>query len=642
MASDPGRPPRAAWLDLRRWLASDGVLWRSPAALASLVAVALARLLALPRSPGEWDELLFVRGVESFQPLAHRPHPPGYPLLIGLGKEAAWLFGDPFRGLVWLSVVASLVGHAALVSALSGPPDERGARAASAVHGAVAGALLFSLSPSMLVHGAMALSDAPALCFVALALAFSVGLTSRPSTVCAALCGGSAAAAVGCRPQLAVAVVPMLVVALWLVGSRGQRQEPRALRRALFGAGLAGFAAVTLAWLVPLVRACGGLEGLLSLLRRQAGLVAAHDAALARAHGTAVDLLVRFVLDPWGPRWASVAVLGLAMVGGYAVARGRLSWMAPLLLFGMTDLAFALAVMNPDEGPRYALPAMMAVAALAGLGGAAVAPLLRARALGPVALAALLGGFVAFTAPVLRQRAGADSPPVRAAAWARGHLPPGALVLYDRQLESFAQHLLPAWKRIPADSRLPCRWRGPMFLFAEGTSPVPDAPTFAWLSGPAWERLTPGRYAVVSWTPVERARLFEPGAGVYGPEPSALAVLAAGSDVDSWRWLAEEAWFRVCPGGAGALELGFRLPANVPYGQIHLTIEVAASPPTSLTLARGDRASVRLALPVGRRTRVDVSADRGFVPDTTGITRGDRRRLAVQLVEARLVSSGPR
>src|SRR4028119_2249182 len=58
----------------------------STAALLGFVAVAAARLLTLPRSVWELDETLFMSGVLDFEPLRHHPHPPGYPLLIGLGK----------------------------------------------------------------------------------------------------------------------------------------------------------------------------------------------------------------------------------------------------------------------------------------------------------------------------------------------------------------------------------------------------------------------------------------------------------------------------------------------------------------------------------------------------------------------------
>src|ERR671921_280406 len=75
----------------------------SLAALAGLVLVGVVRALTLPRSLWELDELLFARAVEEFEPLIHRPHPPGYPLLAGLGKLFDLVFGEPFSSLVTLS-----------------------------------------------------------------------------------------------------------------------------------------------------------------------------------------------------------------------------------------------------------------------------------------------------------------------------------------------------------------------------------------------------------------------------------------------------------------------------------------------------------------------------------------------------------
>src|SRR5688500_19817502 len=93
--------------------------WRpwSPMLLLGLAAVAAVRLLTLPRSLWEWDEVLFVRGIARFDPLHHSPHPPGYPLLIGLGKAMTWITGDPFTSLVALGVISSCVGFVALAAA---------------------------------------------------------------------------------------------------------------------------------------------------------------------------------------------------------------------------------------------------------------------------------------------------------------------------------------------------------------------------------------------------------------------------------------------------------------------------------------------------------------------------------------------
>lgn len=610
-------------------------LWRSPWVLAGLVLVAIARIAAMPHGPTEWDELLFVRGVESFEPLHHRPHPPGYPLLVGLGKVAAAIVGDPFRGLVWLSALGSLFGVVALVAAYAPLCDERGA-ADTRPRWAVAGALLFALSPSMLVHGSMALSDAPALAFAAIALAAAV---APPRATSAAIAGAGAAAAIGCRPQLALALVPALLVAL-LLAARTARHEraSRAATARIAGSGIGAFSVVAVAWLVPLVAASGGPRGFLRLLQGQAGLVAGHDASLSRAGTSTIELLSRFLLDPWGPRWAAWLVLVFAAAGTVRLLVARRTIALPLLVFGAVDLAFALAVMNPDDGPRYALPSMVAIAGLAAAGGAALErrlPIGKATLLVP---AVAIVAFAAYTAPLLRQRATSDSPPVQAAAWGRDHLPPRTLVLYDRQLESFALQLLPRWKRIPADARLPCGWRGEVFLLAESPSGGAGGATFQWARGDAWRRLTRGHYGVVSWTPVPAGRLFEPLSGVYGPEPSSTAVLGGGArESDGWRWLADEASIRVCPGGATALELALRLPTGAPHDAVDVTVELGGAPQGTLHLRRGERGDLRLPLVPGRRVRLDLHANRFFVPAEAGITSGDQRRLAVQLVHWQLV-----
>jgi len=620
--------------------------WRSPLALVGLAAVAAARLLTLPASIWEYDEVLFVRGVVSFEPLAHRPHPPGYPLLVGLGKAAAAIVGDPFRGLVALSVLASLIGYLALVDTFTrlapGDRESPGARWTG-----VAGAALCALSPPMLVYGPLALSEAPALAFVALALAAGARLVERPSPMTAAACGAFGAAAVGCRPQLVIAVAPMLAVAAVLAAISARRSDGAGARRT--AAALAslmalggGFAAVATAWLVPLVNAAGGVAKLRLLLGGQANLVAANDASVARVGIGAGGVLARFVADPWGPRWAAMAIGALALAGAVRLARARRAAALPLLVFAAVDLAFALAVMNPGDAARYALPSMLAVAFLAGCGCVALS---RARIAAPAALlvvAILVAGFAAYSAPLLRVRTTTPSPPVQAAAWARTHLPRGALVLYERELESHALELLPAWQRLPADARIRCSARRPTFLIAEGPSTSAAGVTFAWPQGEAWRKLTRRHLGVVSWTPVSAAKLYEPLAGVYGPEPSALAWLAGGRDGDAWRWLSDRASLRLAASGAANLDLGLRLPTNAPYAEVTVTLDVAGARQPPLRLARGESATLHLPLPAAaRRVRVDIASDRSFLPVEAGITSGDRRRLAVQLVRLELVDFPP-
>ena len=165
---------------------------------------------------------------------------------MGLGKLLNLIFQEPFISLVVLSLISSLVGYWAMVAAfrrIRGASDDGRRRADGGRR-----RLLFQLSPAMLVQGPLPMSDPPALMFLALALAAGSRSCGTAAAFRSALgLGAAASAAVGCRPQLALAVLPMLAVALW--------QAPGWRRR---GEALAAFTLVSLLWFVPLMVATGG------------------------------------------------------------------------------------------------------------------------------------------------------------------------------------------------------------------------------------------------------------------------------------------------------------------------------------------------------------------------------------------------
>src|SRR5436305_4028387 len=378
----------------------------SPAALLGFVLVAAARALTLPRSLWEMDEFLFSGAVGRFAPLHHRPHPPGYPLTVGLGKLFALVFPSHFVSLVALAVVSSLVGYWALVAAfrrIAGGPNDRGAERV-----AVAGALLFQLSPVMLVQGTLPMSDPPALMFLALALAAAAVLENGGGTWAATGLGAAASAAIGCRPQLALAVLPMLAVALWRVPDRWRRVEA-----------LTTFTLVSLGWLVPPVAAAGGPRGFLAYEMKQAAYVAVHDADASRGRGSGLELLTRFLAHPWGPKWLSLPVLALAVAGAVVLVRRRRGAALPLAVLAAAQLAVCLAVMDPADGVRYALPVVLAVALLAVLGGEAVARRAGAPAAAWLVPALVIVGGAVYAGPLLDAGAPPPPPPQQQAHWAR-------------------------------------------------------------------------------------------------------------------------------------------------------------------------------------------------------------------------------
>src|SRR4051812_31255986 len=124
--------------------------------------VLVSRILTMPRTPWENDEFLFAEAVKNFDPSRYHPHPPGYPLFVILGKVFNAFIHDPWRALVIFGVIAAPIGFIALCRAFRNwieDPDL-----------VVCGALVYYFSASMIVHGSLALSDGPAMMFVALAL----------------------------------------------------------------------------------------------------------------------------------------------------------------------------------------------------------------------------------------------------------------------------------------------------------------------------------------------------------------------------------------------------------------------------------------------------------------------------------------
>lgn len=562
-----------------------------------------------------------MKGIEHFDPLHHQPHPPGYPLLIGLGKLFNLLFHDPFHSLVALSVIASLAGYAALVDAFQRIPALTGG-AAEARRVAVAGALLFSLSPAMLVYGPLALSDPSALMFLALALAAGSRLADSTTPWPALTLGGFASAAVGCRPQLALAVLPMLAVVLWQ-GPKGRRGRPALTA-------LAAFAAVSLLWFIPLMIAAGGPAGLFSFLGKQAGLVAHYDASVPRAEGSgAARITLRFLAHPWGTRWTSLPVLALAGLGTVAlVAGGRLRALPLAVLCGV-NLLLGVLVMNPFDAVRYALPSLLGVAFAAAVGMHIAAKRARAPAAVWPAAALLAAGFIVYTAPLLRTRTTIDSPPVQAARWIERSVPLSKVLIVEAELAPHASYLLRQYLRIPADPALQIeaehRLTRPDFILGDGESSWPGAATFSWPDSDAYGKLSRGHLRVVSVSPIPPARWYTPVRGVFAFEPSIRQPL--------WRWLGPEAAVRLErsaePARLAIVTLG--LPSHAPLESVSVTITVNVTPLAVVRVPRAGRQVIILPLPPGDAAEVSFRSSDSFVPVAAGLGP-DTRRLSVQLL----------
>jgi len=576
----------------------------SPTALVGFLLVAAVRALTLPRSLWEMDEFLFSGAIGRFDPLQHRPHPPGYPLTVGLGKLFALVFHNHFVSLVALAVVSSLVGYWALFVAFrriaGGPGAERVA---------VAGALLFQLSPVMLVQGTLPMSDPPALMFIALALAAAAILHDGGGTWAAAGLGAAASAAIGCRPQLALIVLPMLAVALWRT-SWSHRGEA-----------LISFTLVSIVWFAPLMTATGGPSGLLAYEMKQAAYVALHDATASRGTNTRLELLTRFLAHPWGTKWLSMPVLLLAVAGTVALVRRRRTAVLPLAVLSAVQLAVCLLMMDPADGVRYALPTVLCVAFAAVVGSDAATRRLRLppKAAWVVPGLVLVGGAL-YARPLLAARATTVSPPLQAALWAHRYLPAGAGILVQDDLAPHAHFLLRGFNLSPVDAGLQSfarRPNAPLWLYAEGESAWPGAVTFRWPESDAYGKLTRNHYRVVSLSPIPAEARYQIVRGVNAFEPSVRDA--------RWRWLDADAVLRIFPLDIRAVAVTLGLPEVAPLASNTVIVSVNGKSIKTVELPRGTESRFELPVESDGRTEIAFHSSHSF---TSG---ADSRRLAVQL-----------
>jgi Dolichyl-phosphate-mannose-protein mannosyltransferase len=211
-------------------------------AVLSLAALTIATRLAIRTEYlFNWDAVQFALGVQRFDIVAHRPHPPGYLGYILLGRALTGVSGGGAEtGLVLLSALAESV---AVVLAYS---------AARHLWGRFAGwaaAILLFTSPLFWFYGGTALSYAlePALSFAVLWTAYRACRGDGRALILGTVVAGLAGAI---RPTDEAFLALPLAWAAWRTWHSGGR-------RPVVGA-VAVLAATSFAWLVPLMVMSGG------------------------------------------------------------------------------------------------------------------------------------------------------------------------------------------------------------------------------------------------------------------------------------------------------------------------------------------------------------------------------------------------
>lgn len=358
------------------------------------------------------DAINFAMGVEDYDVTAHRPHPPGYPIYILLGKIGRSTVGRPFMGHYANGYYATALAFwSALAGALAAFPLYRLFRLVSGDARVAAGAMLLTLTcPLFWYTASRPLSDMPGLAaalaiqaLVATAFVRQQGWRNREVTrdeltstgrliVLGAFLAGIA---IGLRSQSFWLTLP--VIGLVIADRAG-----RGAAGALVGS-LLTFSFGVLSWFVPLMVVSGGPSYYWHALTSQAGEdIQGVDMLLTSAEPVrrlALNLYETFVL-PWAVLPLGVIVLALACVGGLVMLRHNRRAVVFLAGLAAPYAVFHLAYQE-NVTTRYALPLVPVVALFCARG---IEALLRRASAAAVVALAVTGVVLAVPAVVAASR----------------------------------------------------------------------------------------------------------------------------------------------------------------------------------------------------------------------------------------------
>ncbi len=446
---------------------------RSLAALA--LVFALAHVPFLATSLEDIDSVNFALGIRDFNVAEHRPHPPGYPVYIALGKVAKAVVGMiahgrpdssiEARALAVLSLLGGLVAIVGLYGVFSCLNTRAGAGSAPWTTldvGAFAATAVTASCPLFWYLAVRPMSDMPGLAFAlaaqaCLMLAFwrqapGPGGDRRLSPAVTAASGrmivvGSllAALSIGMRSQTAWFTVPLLVLVLFDRVGRG-------VAGALVGGGIT-FAIGGLAWGIPLLVASGGPGPYLAAIGAQAGedFAAGEMLYLNPTPRAAAFATLRTFVHPWDSTALATGVLVLAACGIVELLLRDRRALAAVVALSVPYLIFHL-MFQDTSFVRYALPIVPAVAFLAVRG----VRLVSERAV-PVVAAVISVWAVAVASPVLVAYGSEPSPTVRVIdamnAEART-VRPGALAMHQTFTRPLEAEEVPVKVQLPSPPRL--------------------------------------------------------------------------------------------------------------------------------------------------------------------------------------------
>ena len=504
---------------------------------------AISRFAARARSLWDWDEALFCLGMVEYDVTSHHPHPPGFPVYIGLAKVVRMVTGDDFRAFQSLNLVAGMLVFPAVFLLAR----QIGVRFGTSV---VAGALC-AFFPNVWFFGGTAFSDVPSIVLAVFAALFLFrGVESQRDYFIGTIL---LAMAIGIRPQnLLVGLFPGILATI-----------RRPLRDGL-AALVLGVVIVSVAFGAA-VHATGTFDAFMTTVRGHGEYISQVDSFRSPNRPPLWRLFDRFFLKQYQSAGLSIVTSLFVIISVIGTIRNRdRSMLANVLTFGPFAIA-AWLLLDRYSISRFSIgyAPMFAIFAADGIRRVSdrwrPGPRIEAM-LG----AALVGAFALWTFPSLTPVRNEVSPTVRAVETVKRTIDPSTQTLFVGQsMGPFVEYLAPnlPFIRVIGSSAVPLTPANRPLLLAEVGRGAAQGEVFRRNRGRLWN-IARRHYFEISFSPLANTAIF--GEGWYGAERHRA---------DEWRWMAGHSETTLLGSRERReLRLEFNVPSAVIGGKLTVTL----------------------------------------------------------------------
>jgi hypothetical protein len=506
------------------------------------IVCAATRWLARARSLWDWDEALFCLGVRSYDVSMHHPHPPGFPLFIGIAKAIRPLVSSDFRALQTISLVSGML----LFPAVFFLARELRMRFGTCV---IAGALC-AFFPNVWFFGGTAFSDVPSIVLVVVAAALLFRGVRSPNAYIA----GSLllAISIGFRPQNFLIGLFPGVLATWY---RWRSNWRDVIFAALIGVTVVG------ASYGGAILATGSPDRYLGAVRQHRDYITATDSFRNPARPSLWHLFDRFFVMEYQSAELSVTTSLFVLIATVETIRRRyrpalfaLATFGPMAITAWLMLdRFSISRFSIGYIPLFALLAADGISRVAGTAEQERPPGARRAWLEPLVGTTLVAAFFLWTLPALTPIRREISPTVAAVT----SLPR----LVDRRndqlyvgvamapfMEYFQPHF--PWRRVLDEGGMPIGITNKRpLLLAERDYSHPVGIVWSRRRGRLW-RIARRHYFDVSLSPLTNLATF--GEGWSAPERA---------ETNDFRWMSGHSVTTLPPAYG---ETMLRIEANIP------------------------------------------------------------------------------